>query len=103
MQDYLNAGRAIQRFWLTSAKLGLGFQPEQTPVIFAKYLRQGIHFTDDNKVLKNAEKGKKLFEEIVTQADHITFLGRLGRSQMPKSRSLRKPLSELMVNKSPKE
>jgi molybdopterin/thiamine biosynthesis adenylyltransferase len=98
IREYIDSGRAIQRFWLTSAKLGLGFQPEQTPVIFAKYLNKGIVFTRDEEVIKNAQKGKVMFEEIITESSNVVFLGRLGRGTPPKSRSLRKPLSELMVN-----
>ena len=96
IEDYIEAGRVIQRFWLTTAKLGLGFQPEQTPVIFAKYLRKDIPFTKNESVVENAQKGKKLFEKIVPDSEKTLFLGRIGRSQLPKSRSIRKPLEELM-------
>lgn len=96
IEDYIAAGRAVQRFWLTSAKLDLGFQPEQTPVIFSKYLREGTEFTKSEPVKENAMKGKRMFEELVSTPEHTVFLGRLGRSQKPKSRSIRKPLKELV-------
>lgn len=95
-QEYIDAGRVLQRFWLTSAKLGLGFQPEQTPVIFSKYLTNNIHFAEDKSVVKNAEKGKVMFEKIVKNAENTVFLGRIGRSQLPKSRSTRLPLEKLI-------
>lgn len=98
IQEYIEAGRAIQRFWLTSAQLGLGFQPEQTPVIFAKYIREGIEFTDDIQVRNNAIKGKAMFEKIVSDSNNVAFLARVGRSESPKSRSLRKPLADLLIN-----
>jgi len=98
IEDYINAGRAIQKFWLTTAKLGLGFQPEQTPVIFSKYLRQGIQFTSDEAVIKNANKGKAMFDDLMPHTEKTLFLGRLGRSQLPTSRSTRKPLAELIIN-----
>src|SRR5574340_957213 len=37
--DYVDAGRAAQRFWLTATRLGLQLQPEMTPLIFARYYR----------------------------------------------------------------
>lgn len=96
-EGYINAGRATQRFWLTSAKLGLGFQPEQTPLIFARYLTKGIKFTNDRHVIENAKKGKLLLDRLVSDINPL-FMGRLGRSPLPQSRSLRKPLSELVIN-----
>ena len=97
VDDYVAAGRALQRFWLTTAKLGLGFQPEQTPVIFSKYLRQDIKFTENEAVVLNAEKGRVMFEALVPNAENTLFLGRLGRGQLPRSRSIRKPLKDLIL------
>lgn len=96
-QEYIDAGRVLQRFWLTSAKLGLGFQPEQTPVIFSKYLTNNIHFAEDESVIKNAEKGKAMFEDIVKDSENTVFLGRIGRGELPKSRSTRLPLEKLLI------
>ena len=97
IEDYIEAGRIVQRFWLTTAKLGLGFQPEQTPVIFSKYLNNGIKFTEQEDVIENARKGKAMFESIVSDSESVHFLGRLGRTQMPKSRSTRIDLNELII------
>jgi hypothetical protein len=46
----------------------------------------------------NAAKGKALFESIMGQPDKVVFLGRLGRSKAPLSRSIRRPLKELLIN-----
>lgn len=45
IDDYVAAGRALQRFWLTATLLGLMVQPEMTPVIFARYVREGRRFS----------------------------------------------------------
>ncbi|MHB1334318.1 MAG: nitroreductase family protein, partial [Sulfuriferula sp.] len=45
VDDYIAAGRAMQRFWLTASRLGWLIQPEMTPVIFTRYHRQGLAFT----------------------------------------------------------
>lgn len=97
INDYIDAGRAIQRFWLTSAKLGFGFQPEQTPVIFASFLRNAVAFTEDAKVIANANKGKAHYEKIMKYPEQTVFLGRLGRTQTPRSRSLRRPLTDFIL------
>ena len=97
-EEFVAAGRAIQRFWLMSAKLNLGFQPEQTPVIFSRYIDNNLQFTKDSNVNANAAKGKALFESIMGQPDKVVFLGRLGRSKAPLSRSIRRPLKELLIN-----
>jgi len=99
-EDYIEAGKALQRFWLMATKLQLGFQPEQTPVIFSRYIDKNLQFTEDEAVNKNAQKGKAMFETIVDQPSHTVFLGRLGRSTAPHSRSIRKPLSELIISDS---
>jgi len=98
-EEYIAAGRAVQKFWLTSAKLGIGFQPEQTPVIFSKYISKNIEFTTSTSVIKNAEKGKAMFEELLPESNLVVFLGRMGRGERPVSRSIRKPLKELIIKK----
>ena len=95
--EYITAGRVVQKFWLTCTKLGLGFQPEQTPVIFSNYLINDINFTSDKKVIENAKKGRARFEEIVCNSSHTVFLGRIGRSQVATSRSIRLPLDKLII------
>ena len=97
VEEYIAAGKVVQRFWLMATKLGLGFQPEITPIIFAKYLRQGINFTRQSEVIENAICGKTLFESVVTDSEKVIFLGRLGRSEIPKSRSTRIDLKDLIV------
>ena len=47
IDDYVAAGRAMQRFWLEATRLGLWLQPEMTPVIFGRYHRERMAFTSD--------------------------------------------------------
>jgi hypothetical protein len=42
--DYVNAGSAIQRLWLTATRRQLFLQPEMTPLIFNWYVRAGKRF-----------------------------------------------------------
>jgi hypothetical protein len=97
LDDYLNAGKAVQRFWLQSAALNLGFQPTQTPVIFSEYIRNDVNFTDNTATQQNAIKMdgklKELFDPVVIPK--IIYMGRVGRSEKVTSRSVRLSLDEL--------
>lgn len=94
--QYVEAGRAVQRFWLTASELNLGLQPGQTPLIFARYLNNQISFCTDKSVLANAEKCANRLTEILPDSDKAVFLGRLGRGETANARSLRLPLEALM-------
>lgn len=100
IDDYVEAGRAMQRFWLTATRLGLRLQPEMTPLIFAEYVRKGLRFTKDDHGWAHAQKvaqqlNSVLGEELETRA---VFMGRLGAGPAPEARSTRLPLERLMLN-----
>jgi len=100
ISDYIEAGRAVQRFWLTSESLNLGFQPSYTPLVFSRYLDKKIQFTQDQNVIENAIKSNQLFNELVSDPEKVVFMGRIGRSKHPKSRSTRLSLNKL-IRKNP--
>src|SRR6185312_3516826 len=54
LEDYLAVGAALQRFWLTATHLGLQFQPEYTPLVFARYAREGRRFSESNHAMAAA-------------------------------------------------
>ena len=95
--DYINAGRALQRLWLQASVMQLGFQPCHTPVIFSEYQRRGVKFTDTRETITNAEKMEALYQEIFGAAvcERIVYMARVGRSEVPQSRSVRLGLNEL--------
>ncbi|EWH11131.1 molybdopterin/thiamine biosynthesis family protein [Catenovulum agarivorans DS-2] len=97
--DYHNAGRAVYRFWLTAAQLNLGFQPEQTPVIFSEYIRNGVEFSENPYTNQNADKMDQVFKQLIGEdkVQRSVYMGRVGRSELPTSRSVRKPLTELLL------
>ena len=45
LDDFVAAGRAVQRFWLTATSLDLFVQPEMTPLIFRRYATDGVAFS----------------------------------------------------------
>lgn len=99
VDDYIAAGRALQRFWLAATHLGWLIQPEMTPVIFTRYSRQRRDFT---KVSRAADLVASLNLQLLAllgrqDADRLVFMGRIGAGPVPKARSLRKSLSQLVV------
>lgn len=103
IEDYLQAGRAVQRFWLTATQLGLQLQPEMTPLIFSAYVRENVKFTDVKNLQILANQLEKSLANLLTaeKAKKTVFMGRIGKGQMAKSRSLRLSAKVLTVNKKP--
>ncbi|MGA7178247.1 MAG: nitroreductase family protein [Thiobacillaceae bacterium] len=99
VDDYINAGRAMQRFWLTAASLGLYIQPEMTPLIFARYHRQKINFTRVKAASDMADGLDTRLRDMFSGGDinALFFVGRIGTGPAPTARSTRKPLETLIL------
>lgn len=98
IDDWVAAGQAIQRFWLTATRLGLWHQPEVTPLIFSSYLRNGIRFTRDQQVARSAAALQPALVRLLgPDSDHTVWMGRIGAGAAPRSRSTRLPLARLLV------
>lgn len=96
IDDTLQGGRALQRFWLTATSLGLQFQPEMTPLIFSAYARDKINFSGVDRVQQEVEDINKQLDELLGQENTLraVFMGRLGFGKVPASRSLRLPVKK---------
>jgi sulfur-carrier protein adenylyltransferase/sulfurtransferase len=95
---YLDAGRAIQRFWLAATAEGLQFQPEMTPLIFARYDREGRRFSAVDAALREA-RGVRTGMSTLFPAQEVeagAFLCRVGEGSVPTARSTRLPLEGLL-------
>lgn len=101
IDNYTAVGHAMQRFWLTAASLGLFIQPEMTPVIFARYHREGRRFSEVQTALTAVERLNGRFAKLLAGRDpnRLFFLGRLGSGPSPSSRSIRKPLESMLSGK----
>jgi hypothetical protein len=96
VDDFLAAGAAVQRFWLTATRLGLQLQPQYTPLVFADYARRGVPFTDVSQALRRAVSIAKLLDSTLPRAaTKAVFLGRLGEGPAATARSLRLSLGQL--------
>jgi hypothetical protein len=99
LDDYVEAGRRLQRFWLTAERLGLKLQPEVTPLIFARYLREGRRFTAQDEILSAAAPmAEHLRALLAANLDQAVFMGRIGAGNEAVSRSLRKTLDQLQAS-----
>ncbi len=101
----IRAGQALQRFWLTATSLGLALQPSVATLCFAYYGRHGMSFSADPTALPQARgvaaRFAKLCAEHDARPDEVVFMGRIGtpRTKPLQSRSIRRPLAELMVER----
>ena len=98
IDDYVAGGRAMQRFWLMAASLGLQLQPELTPLIFSRYAREGLPFSAQPDMnAKGPEVARQLDALIGAEAArHSVFMGRIGEGPPAAARSLRRPLDSLI-------
>jgi len=96
--DYVRAGVAMQRLWLTATAVGLHLQPEMTPLIFRWYARAGRTISAlpgiDRRAAQLAEELESLLA--TRPSDDLAFFCRVGYSARPTSRSVRRNLHELM-------
>ena len=99
--DYVRAGRAMQRFWLTLTQENLCMQPWYIVFMFSLYVERGIPFTTRPC---SAHKLYKHFTQHITapeniSVNHMFFTGRVGvPNKNPKGRSLRKPLDSFIID-----
>ncbi|GBL44206.1 conserved domain protein [Sulfuriferula multivorans] len=94
--DYVAAGRAVQRFWLTATSLGIGLQPELTPLIFSRYVREERQFSQSAGAWIQAKTlAGRLKTVLEDDTPRTVFIGRIGHGASPWARSLRKSVSSL--------
>lgn len=102
LADWLALGAAVQRIWLTATQQGLHLQPQMTPVIFRWYAGAGRRFSAKPALFEQALAVSGQFERVVDMETtaNFGFFARVGVSAMPKSRSVRLDMTDLMHGKS---
>jgi nitroreductase len=101
IDDYVAAGRAMQRFWLTATSLDLQLQPELTPLIFFRYAREGRVFSAAAGMAQQTCRMAVQYVALLGDEDarHAVFMGRIGAGAAATARSLRRPLTDLMTQR----
>lgn len=98
VDDHVASGRAVQRFWLQATQLGLQHQPAATPLVFARYLREGQQFTAS---AREQAVSRQLVDRLAQMLDRplsqAAWLGRIGLGQPAQARSVRQPLQALLI------
>lgn len=102
-EDWLRAGRAMQRVWLEATRLGLGFQPVGVVLYMGQMLDApaGAVFTPRERAVLAAQQAERatLFPE--SRGRVAAMLFRLARAPRPGARSLRRPLAEILRTGTP--
>jgi hypothetical protein len=98
LEDYVATGRALQRFWLTATSLGLQFQPQYTPLVFARYARDAVRFAASERALQQAQSIRAALDRLMGPdvAPRAVFMGRIGAGRPADARSVRLPLERLL-------
>jgi len=98
VDDFVAAGREVQRLWLTATRLGLQLQPEMTPIIFSRYIREGRAFTSTRRSTEIArDLAARLGDQFKSiDLPRLAFLGRVGSGPAARARSTRLSLPRLM-------
>lgn len=97
----LAAGRAVQRFWLTATQLGLQMQPSYTPLLFARYAREGRTFSRMTHAMPAAQNIRgELLRVLGADADSVFWFARIGPARRVRGRSLRLPIERLILDPS---
>ena len=103
IDDFVAAGRVMQRFWLSASQLGWLIQPEMTPLIFARFHRQELVFSQIHLAQLQAKSINSRLQGITgaETIEKVYLLGRIGAGPMPSARSTRKALADLVTLSAP--
>ncbi len=101
IDDFVAAGRQVQRLWLTATQLGLRKQPEMTPLIFARYHRRGLRFSREPAAqIEAGALSARLAGLLGDAALRAVWMARIGEGPAPRARSTRRPLKDLLIETS---
>ena len=89
----------MQHFWLTATSLGLQVQPEMTPLIFSRYAGEARVFSRERQGAALAGEVREGLGGVLAPQDArlAVFLGRIGEAEPARARSVRRPLSALLL------
>jgi hypothetical protein len=97
VDDHVAAGRAVQRLWLQATALGLHEQPEMTPLLFARFVRDGRRFTQVGSLQAAAAEMTGRWAALIgADLPRAVWMARIGAGPAATARSIRRPLDELL-------
>ena len=99
-EDFLLAGRLMQRAWLVATKLGLSIQPLTGILFLAQGIQKGFgeQFTPEQQIFVKTQ-----YQQIKTalgmNQETIAMMFRIGNSELPTARSIRLSPEISIMNK----
>lgn len=98
-EDFLRAGRAVERVWLEATHLGVSFQPVSQAIFFLQRIKHegGKHFNEYE--LSEFNKIKDQLMSLIPDSEvnrHPMFMFRFLKADMPAVRALRKPVEKVL-------
>ncbi|MFZ6677224.1 molybdopterin biosynthesis protein MoeY [Undibacterium sp. Tian12W] len=99
VEDFVAAGRSLQRFWLTATQLGIQLQPEMTPLIFNWYVKAGRTCSATVGIQEQMQDLQQNLAAFCHPSilKNACFMGRVGYGKPARSRSLRLKLHDLCL------
>ncbi|THF65501.1 molybdopterin biosynthesis protein MoeY [Pseudothauera nasutitermitis] len=98
LEDYVRAGVAMQRLWLTAEALDLRLQPQMTPLIFRWYATHRPAMSADAGVNEAVQGIGRAVDTVLGAGEQGVFFCRVGSGERPSARSVRRPLHALMLD-----
>lgn len=96
--NYINAGRVMERIWLTATSRGLWLQPTAGPLYLNNLLDAGIVTTLSTSHRNEIRSLLKVVKKIFGFTDEtVGMLFRIGRGVAPSAKSARRQLEDVVV------
>jgi tRNA A37 threonylcarbamoyladenosine dehydratase len=98
--NYFNAGRSLQRTWLTANKLNISLQPLSAATFFFARLIKGNGEELDNDTQKELKQLREVFLNVMkldSIATNDIFLFKLSIANQPKIKALRRKLEDVLI------
>ena len=98
--NYFNAGRSMQRTWLTANKLNISLQPISAATFFFARLIKGNGEELDNDTQKELKQLREVFLNVMkldSIAANDIFLFKLSIANQPKIKALRRILEDVLI------
>lgn len=92
--DFVRAGRALERIWLTATAQGLSMQPLAGTLFLALSLQAGETAGLADTDIKAITEASKELSRIADTEKPVLFMFRIGRSEPPTARASRFPLAD---------
>ncbi|MFA5954338.1 MAG: nitroreductase [Patescibacteria group bacterium] len=102
-QDFVEAGRIVERVWLTVTNLGLSLQPITGALFLAELVREGDASVFSPAHVALLQEVERTAEKLcgADSGERVAMMFRIGRGEPPSGRSSRLRLEEFVTSTQP--